>query len=180
MKKTHIKIAGRNNRLIVGHNVELTNCEIRINGEGNVISIGDDVRYRSGKIYLLYGQGQHICIGPETTVEGAYLLVDENASIDIGHDCMLSTDIIIRTGDKHSILDASTGTRLNPSRDIRIADRVWIGRDVQVLKGTVLQPESVVATRSLVTGVFNEGNCVLAGIPARVVKRGIKWDRRYL
>lgn len=180
LKKVTIKLGGRNNRLIIGENVKLTHCEIRLDGEDNLIEIGANVRFSSGKIYLRGTRGQHIRFGADTTVEGAYLLVDEAASIDIGRDCMFSTDIIIRTGDKHSILDAQTGARLNPSRDIRIADRVWIGRDVQILKGVVLCPETVVATRSLVSRAFDEGNCVVAGVPAKVVKRGTRWDRRRL
>ena len=180
MKKVRIKLGGENNRLLIGQNVTLHNCEIRLDGRDNLIEIGDDVRFSSGKIYLRGTRGQHIRLGAQTTVEGAYLLVDEAASIDIGRDCMLSTDIIIRTGDKHSILDQVTGERLNRSRDVRIADRVWIGRDVQVLKGTVLQSETVVATRSLVSRAFDEGHCVVGGVPAVVIKRGIRWDRRML
>lgn len=180
LKKTTIKLRGSNNRLVIGENVTLTHCEIRLDGADNLIEIGDNVRFSSGKIYLVGTRGQHIRIGSETTVEGAYLLVDEAASIDIGRDCMLSTDIIIRTGDKHSILDVHSGERLNRSRDVRIADRVWIGRDVVVLKGTVLHPETVVATRSLVSRAFDEGNCVVAGVPAKVVKRDTCWDRRML
>ena len=175
-----IKLRGRNNRLVIGNNVRLSGCEIRLSGNDNLIEIGDNVRFSSGKIYLVRTSGQHIRIGADTTVEGAYLLVDEQASIDIGRDCMLSTDIIIRTGDKHSILDISTGERINRSRSVSIGDRVWIGRDVVVLKGTVLHPETVVATRSLVSRAFDEGNCVIAGVPAQIVKRGTCWDRRML
>jgi acetyltransferase-like isoleucine patch superfamily enzyme len=113
-------------------------------------------------------------------VQGAYLLVDEAASIDIGKDCMLSTEIIIRTGDKHSILDMHTGERINPARDVCIGDRVWIGRCVQILKGTVLHPETVVGACSVVSKAFAEGNCVVAGVPAKIVKRGIRWDRERL
>lgn len=180
LKKTTIKLRGSNNRLVIGENVTLTHCEIRLSGDNNLIEIGNDVRFSSGKIYLVGTSGQHIRIGADTTVEGAYLLVDEAASIDIGRDCMLSTEIIMRTGDKHSILSLESGKRINGSQDIRIADRVWIGRDVTVLKGVVLQPETVVATRSLVSGAFDEGECVVAGVPARVVKRAIRWDRQLL
>ncbi|AYC34549.1 acyltransferase [Pseudomonas cavernae] len=180
MKKITIKLGGRNNRLLVGEDSELSHCEIRLDGEDNLIEIGPRVRFGSGKIYLRNTRGQHIRIGADTTVEGAYLLVDEAASIDIGRDCMLSTEILIRTGDKHSILDLETGARINPSRDVRIADRVWIGRDVQVLKGTVLQPESVVGACSVVSSAFDVGNCVVAGVPARIVKQGIRWDRSLL
>ncbi|MGH8435541.1 MAG: acyltransferase [Pseudomonas sp.] len=180
MKKITIKLAGRNNRLLIGEDAELSHCEIRLDGEDNLIDIGPRVRFSSGKIYLRNTRGQHIRIGADTTVEGAYLLVDEAASIDIGRDCMLSTEILIRTGDKHSILDMHTGERLNPSRSVHIADRVWIGRDVQILKGTVLHPESVVGACSVVSRAFEEGNCVVAGVPARIVKQGIRWDRALL
>ncbi|RJG13196.1 acyltransferase [Pseudomonas cavernicola] len=180
LKKVTIKLGGRNNRLLIGEDVELSHCEIRLDGEDNLIEIGPRTRFSSGKIYLRNTRGQHVRIGADTTVEGAYLLVDEAASIDIGRDCMLSTEILIRTGDKHSILDAQSGERLNPSRDVRIADRVWIGRDVQILKGTVLHPESVVGACSVVSRAFDEGNCVVAGVPARIVKRGIRWDRALL
>lgn len=180
MKKITVKLGGRNNCLIVGEDVQLTHCEIRLDGQDNLIEIGPRVRFSSGKIYLRNTSGQHIRIGEDTTVEGAYLLVDEASSIDIGRDCMLSTDILIRTGDKHSILDMHSGQRLNPSCDVRIGDRVWIGRDVQVLKGTVLHPESVVGACSVVSRAFDEGNCVIAGVPARIVKQGICWDRSLL
>lgn len=180
LKKVTIKLAGRNNRLVFGEGVEVSHCEIRLDGEDNLIEIGARTRISSGKIYLRHTCGQHIRIGADTTIEGAYLLVDEAASIDIGNDCMLSTDILIRTGDKHSIIDVASNKRINTSRDVSIADRVWIGRDVQILKGTVLHPESIVGACSLVTKAFAEGNCVVAGVPAKIVKRGIRWDRKLI
>lgn len=180
MKKVTIKLGGRNNRLVLGEGAEISHCEIRLDGEDNLIEIGPRSRFSSGKIYLRHTRGQHIRIGAETTVEGAYLLIDEAASIDIGADCMLSTDILIRTGDKHSIIEVASGARINPSRDVKIADRVWIGRDVQILKGTVLHPETVVGACSLVSKAFDEGYCVVAGVPAKIVKRGIRWDRKLI
>lgn len=180
MKKVTIKVGGKNNRLVLAEGVEISHCEIRLDGEDNLIEIGPRTRFSSGKIYLRHTRGQHIRIGADTTVEGAYLLIDEAASIDIGQDCMLSTDILIRCGDKHSILDAESGQRINPSKDVNISDRVWIGRDVQILKGTVLHPETVVGACSLVSKAFDEGHCVIAGVPAKIVKRGIRWDRKLL
>lgn len=180
MKKVKIKLAGSSNRLVIGENVKLTNCEIRLRGERNLIEISDDVRFKSGRIFLLDTTGQHIRIGRHTTVQGAFLLIDEAANIDIGEDCMLSTDIIIRCGDKHSILDKESSKRLNPSKSIKIHERVWIGRDVQILKGSELLPETVVATRAVVTRAFSEGHCVIGGIPAAVIRRGIRWDRALL
>lgn len=180
MKRVTLKLGGRNNRVVFGEQVMIGDCEIRLDGEDNLIEIGDRVRFKSGKIYLRHTRGQHIRIGADTTVEGAYLLVDEAASISIGRDCMLATDILIRTGDKHSIIDVESGQRINHARDVHIADRVWIGRGAQILKGTKLQPETVVGACSLVARDFDEGNCVVAGVPARVVRRGVLWDRDLL
>lgn len=177
MKRVTIKLGGHSNRLVFGEGAEINDCEIRLDGDSNLIEIGPRVRIKSGKIYLRHTHGQHIRIGADTTVEGAYMLSDEAASIDIGQDCMFSTGILIRTGDKHSILDATTGQRINPARSVRIGNRVWLGREVQVLKGTVLFPETVVGAGSLVSGVFEEGGCVVAGVPAKVIRRGIRWDR---
>ena len=177
MKKTTIKVSGQGNQLLIAKGAAITNCEIRLSGKNNKIYIGENVRFRSGKIYLKDTESQTISIGADTTVEGAYLLVDEAASIQIGQDCMLSTDIIIRVGDKHSILDNQTKLRINPAKDVVLEDRVWLGRAVQVLKGSHLQPETVVGACSVVTSKFSEGHCVVAGMPARIVKRNTYWHR---
>tara|TARA_R110001606_G_scaffold298278_2_gene446092 strand:- start:6236 stop:6889 length:654 start_codon:yes stop_codon:yes gene_type:complete len=177
MKKVNIKVRGKGNCLVVGDRTYLSNCEVRLYGENNAIEIGSDVRFKSGKLYMLQTSGQHIRLGNKTTVEGAYLLVDEAASIDVGNDCMLSTDIIIRVGDKHSILDLSSGERINPAKDVVVSDHVWIGRAVQVLKGSRLSSGSVVGACSVVSGAFEEDGCILAGVPARLIRRGIGWDR---
>lgn len=180
LKKTTIKVRGKGNRLIIGDGANITNCEIRLYGKNNVINVGSDVRFKSGKLYLMQTENQNICLGDGTTVEGAYLLVDEAASINIGNDCMLSTDIIIRTGDKHSILDLDTGERINRAASVVVADHVWIGRAVQVLKGSNIPTGCVVGACSLVAGAFDEKNSILAGVPARVIRRGICWDRDLL
>lgn len=177
MKKTTIKISGKNNCLKIGKGCRIQNCEIRLKGSDNEIVIGDDVTFKSGKIYLIGGVGQKIVIGSETTVEGAYLLTDENASIFIGNDCMLATDILIRTGDKHSVVDVKTGGRINPAADVVLGDHVWVGRSVHMLKGACVPSNSIVGARSLVTGRFEEENIVLAGMPAKVVKREVNWLR---
>lgn len=177
MKKTTIKVRGQGNQLVVGEDAYLTNCEVRLYGQGNVIDIGNSVRYKSGKLYLLKTQGQYIRLGAETTVEGAYFLVDEAASIDVGVDCMFSTDVIVRVGDKHSILDLNTGERINKAKGVVIHDHVWIGRGVQILKGSHISAGSVVGACSVVAGTFSENNCVLAGVPACVIRRAISWDR---
>ena len=38
--------------------------------------------------------------------------------------------------DMHSLIDIVTGSRLNPARDVTIEDKVWIGQNATLLKGS--------------------------------------------
>ena len=59
---------------------------------------------------------------------------------------------------------------LVPSREIKIGKNCFIGCNSIILKGTVLGDGCVVGAGAVVAGKF-EDNCVIAGNPARVIKR---------
>lgn len=58
-----------------------------------------------------------------------------------------------------------------------IGDHVWIGQDVLVNKNTYIPDHCVVGARSLVSGKNFYSHCVLAGVPARMVRHNITWNR---
>lgn len=89
---------------------------------------------------------------------------------------MFAYDIDVRTGDSHAIVDAQTGARINHARDIRIGNHVWIAAHCIILKGVSIADNSVVGTGSVVAPVHEEG-VIVAGNPAKIVKRGISWTR---
>lgn len=93
---------------------------------------------------------------------------------------MLSRDIVIRSGDSHSIIDLGTKKRVNNPESVHIGSHVWMGYGVNVGKGAVVQKNTVVGMNSYVNKKFDIGNVVLAGTPARVVKSNVIWDRRSL
>ncbi|MBA2585639.1 MAG: maltose acetyltransferase, partial [Chthoniobacterales bacterium] len=51
-----------------------------------------------------------------------------------------------------------------------IGDNVWIGMNAVILKGVAIGENSVVAAGAVVTKSVPE-NCVVAGNPAKIVKR---------
>lgn len=53
---------------------------------------------------------------------------------------------------------------------VEIGDNCWLAANVTILPEVVLGPHTVVAAGTVVTHSFPEGNQVLAGVPARVVK----------
>jgi len=180
MKKVDVLIKGSHNSLAIGRGSMVAKCKIRIDGSHQKVEIGEDCLYHAGKIYLRYNSNQHIKIGDKTTIEDAYLLTDEDASITIGRDCMFSKFVHLRAGDGHSVLDVATGARINRARDIVIGDHVWVGRSACILKGAGIPERSVVGAHAVVTRKFDQPGSAIAGNPAAVVRFGLDWDRRML
>ena len=103
---------------------------------------------------------------------------ESGCSVKIGEKCMFSEEILIYPTDVHAIYDIYTKQVLNRAKPIQIGNHVWCGRRVSILKGTVLQNDVVIGMGSVVSGRFRENNIAIAGSPARIVRRGINWDRR--
>lgn len=172
--KCKIKSYG-NNTIILHAGAIIRNTIIHIYGNNNIVEIGENVSINRGNIHI-ENDGNRVIIGEGTNICGTtHLACIEGKSICIGKHCLFSSEIIFRTGDSHSILDLS-GKRINPSEDIIIHDHVWIGYRVSVNKGVAVSKNTVIGTGSIVTKSFEEENVILAGIPAKVVKRGINWD----
>jgi len=110
---------------------------------------------------------------------GSLFQLPEPSRIIVGSDCGFADGIVL-TSDYHSIIDSSSGRRVNHAKDIVIGDRVWLCKDFTVLKGAKIGNDSVVGTKSVVTSGTYESNVVLAGNPAKVVKRNITWDMALL
>lgn len=57
-----------------------------------------------------------------------------------------------------------------PAKDVIIGDRCWIGMNSVILPGVHIANDTVVAAGSTVTKSFPQGNCVIGGNPARILK----------
>ena len=58
----------------------------------------------------------------------------------------------------------------NP-KDVVIGENCWIGMNSVILPGVTLGNHTIVGAGSIVTKSFGEGNCVIAGNPARIIKK---------
>ena len=181
IKKTRIIVNGKNNKVhIIGGNTRLRHCSIYVSGNDNHITISSGCLLDNVEIYIEDDANQ-MFIGEGVEMYGrVHLAVTEGTSLWIGKKCLFSQNVIIRTGDSHSILDAETGLRVNPAKNVKICDHVWVGNGVTILKGSVIQSDSVVAANALVTGKDYYGGMVYGGNPAKVLRSGIQWDIRRL
>jgi acetyltransferase-like isoleucine patch superfamily enzyme len=170
-----IKIWGSRNRIEIGEGAMIKNVMFYIRGNETVINIGKNVRISGGEIWIEDDHSE-IRISDNTTIESAHLAAIEGKKIILGEDCMLANDIDIRTGDSHSIL--SKDERINPANDVVIGNHVWIGAHVSILRDVKIGNNSIIGTRALVTsGAYPEG-VILGGIPSRVLKEDVSWDRQ--
>ena len=166
-----IKAKGDNNTIVFNGNGGFKNTRITICGNGNTIEFAEGVSMDGGDI-LLDGDSNRFIVGKDTKFCGKiHVAVIEQTGVYIGSNGLFSSDITIRTGDSHSILNLQ-GDRINESKDVTIGNHVWVGNHVIITKGVVISNDCVVGTGSVVTRSCEEKNVVLAGVPAKVVKRG--------
>lgn len=168
-----IKSSGRNT-IIFHKGGFIRNTTIHIRGNNNIIEIGENTCIKDGDIYI-EDDNNNIVIGNGTNLCGKiHLACTEGTKIHIGNDCLFSSEIVFRTGDSHSIVDVS-GNRTNFAADIIIGDHVWVGYRVLVNKGVTVPSNTVIGTGSVLTKTIDESNTVVAGVPAKIVKRNINW-----
>ncbi len=175
LKNCKIRILGKNNVLEIRTGVRLKNCIFQIRGNNNHIVLDEGV-YGNGMDVYAEDNGNRFYAGKNTSFCGKiHLACTEGTGITIGQDCLFSSDIVFRTGDSHSVTDLE-GNRINPAKDIVFDDHIWVGHKVLVNKGVHIGKDNVIGTGAVVTKSISESNCVIAGVPAKVVKTGINWN----
>ncbi len=120
-----------------------------------------------------------VSIGARSFFNGnvSLFLSEQESAIHIGTDCLFASAITAHTSDTHLVYDMHTRQRVNPPRDIRIGDHVWVGTNACFLKGAAIAGDCVVGAHAVVTRAFAETNVAIAGNPATICKRGINWQR---
>lgn len=175
LKHVRIRFQGSGNTVRIGDYSQLKNVEVYIHGNNNVVQIGGWC-HLLGTEFCAEDDGNRISIGSGTKILGkTHFAAIESTALTVGENCLFSSDVHFRTGDSHAVLDMA-GRRINPSRDITLGDHVWVGTKTTFLKGAQVGRDSIVGACAVVTGAHPETNCVLAGVPAKVVKRDVNWD----
>lgn len=154
--------------------------KVIIYGNNNTVEIAHDVQF-TGSIYI----GTPDCktnncivkINEGTLSNGTCIrLLEDNSSVEIGKNCLLSTNINISCSDTHSILD-SENNLINKGESIKIGDHVWIGMDAKISKNTTIPDNCIIGMGSIVTKKFTTPNTIIAGNPATIRKTNIQWSK---
>ena len=166
---------GSSNSIEIGDNTRLVGCKFIFRGEGNKIVLGENSFFQGIEFYI-EDNNNEISTGRHCLFCGqAHLACCEGTSITFGNDVLMSSEIVFRTTDSHSIVDMSRN-RINHAKSISVGNHVWIGNRAVVLKGSILHENTVVASAAVVAGKEYKSGTVIAGNPASVVKEDINWE----
>lgn len=173
-----IRIHGNNNRLIIAADANVGDLLVTFWGDNGFIDIARTTAQRSPlRFELRVGHDSTVTVGRNVGCAGrAFVSAVEGADITIGADTMFARSVELRADDSHPIFDVHTRERRNVTRSIHIGEHVWLAKHATVLGGVTVGDGSVVGLRSVLTRSV-PNNCVAVGIPARVVRRDIAWER---
>ena len=174
---SRIQIIGDGNRLVLEKGCVLMNSLVKIQGDNNEVILNAE-SYISGADLWVEDNLCVLSVGERSFVgHHSHLACTENGSrLIVGNDCMISSYVQVRTGDSHSILDVD-GNRINQAQSVTVGNHCWLGEGVKVLKGVTLAGDVIVSTGAIVTKSFGK-NVLIGGIPAKVIKDNVTWDKK--
>lgn len=90
-----------------------------------------------------------------------------DAKIKLGKGCWIAKNVGIITSnhDLHNLNEHQ------PGKDVVLGERCWVGMNSMILPGVTLGDHTIVGAGSVVTKSFPEGNCVIAGNPASMIRK---------
>ena len=178
VSRPNIKVIfiGKNNTLNIDRNTKIKGVTFRFDCDNGICNIGDN--YFTGMVRI--GQDCHVTIGNGVSCTGGvYISTAEGVSVVIGDDCMIATGVEIRADDAHPFFDVISGKRINESKNISIGNHVWIGAKATILSGGNIENGSILGYGSILKDNI-PNNCVAVGVPAKIIKKNIAWERPHL
>ena len=183
LKKLSISIKGKGNKIYIdSKDIEIiSSLSIWIDGSNNEIKILSNCKIDK-MTFMIHADNCRFHIGKDCFAGGVTINADPTASgrfLSVGDGSIMSTGVYLALGDEHPVYDLATNKLINdgPDKNIELSERVWICRNVIVLKDTKISHDSIIAAASVVKGHFSENNVILAGNLAKIVKRGIYWKK---
>ena len=126
------------------------------------------IAYNSPTRLRLWEKDAIIKIGERCHLNGVN--ISARKLIEIGDDAVFACVIQILDTDEHCVVSINRTKERDIPSPVIIGNNVWIGLNALILKGTIIGDNCVVGAGAVVKGKF-PANCVIAGNPAKIVKR---------
>ena len=129
-----------------------------------------------GDHFLVYGKPiisfpDHIKLGSGITLNNGCELNATSSSIEIGSNCTISTGakILAATYDVEEFLLRHNKHHI--SKPVVIGDNVWVCAGAIICPGVHIMGGAIIAAGSIVTKDIKEENVIVAGNPAKIIRR---------
>jgi acetyltransferase-like isoleucine patch superfamily enzyme len=129
-------------------------------GRWSWLGLGTKIRCHEGVVEI----GAKTVLGQECTIS-AY------KRVSIGRECVIADRVMMIDFD-HGVTEVERPVRLQGiyKRDVRVGNNVWIGYGACILRGVIVGDNAVIGTNAVVTRDV-PANAVVAGVPAKVIRR---------
>lgn len=171
-----VKIAGKNN-FYYGNDITVNKLKVQIKGNDNTLLIGSHTKLNG--VISIVGDNLTVFIGAGTSFQDVKIFCKgNNNGVYFGRDCMLSTEIEVRTSDSHSIISLTEKKKLNHEKGVFIGDHVWIAKRSLIQKGSVIPEDNIIGFGSMVNKPLIGSNKTFVGVPVKEVNSNVTWSRR--
>jgi hypothetical protein len=168
----------RDNTILIAGQRQILRGAFQFEGHGNTVVCGEAGTTSCAASAVLRSTEAGLFIGRGTTAGGVNLWLEgTGTSLILGDDCMLSWGIRLLLADGHGMIDLRERAVLNTPRSIVVEPHVWIAQDALVMRGVCIGAGSIVGARAVVTRSVPRA-AVVAGAPARVLRRDVSWTRQ--
>lgn len=117
--------------------------------------------------------GGTLSVGRNFAISGTTSIVCSD-TISIGNDVQFSWNTLVMDSDAHMVF-GEDGKLVNPSAPVHIGDKVWIAANNTILKKSFIGNNCVIAGNSLVNRRIEGNDQIIAGVPARAVRKISSW-----
>lgn len=124
---------------------------------------------------VLYVNKGNLTIGNNFSSNKNCFIASDN-NMKFGDDILLGWNVNIRDSDGHEIIYNTPNAKIKDSK-VSIGNHVWICANTDILKGTKIGDDCVVAYRSCVLGLETFSNSLIGGYPAKILRNDINWKK---
>lgn len=147
----------------------------RFKNNGAHLEIGENATFCGMYVRCNAGERQIFRFGKGSRIWGGKVILDEISGCIIGNDCNCSDNIYVWGSDGHAILDKNDPSKIlnEVCGPIVVGDHTWIGQGVRLQKNARIPANSIIAAAAVVTKAFTEEYTIIAGFPAKVIKKQV-------
>lgn len=141
--------------------------------ERSTLYLGDNARLRINGAFTMHGTSSIFVlkdalleIGNNTYLNGGS--IECSYHIQIGNDCAIADGVRIIDNSWHTAHSLARGGIT------KIGNKVWIATGAMILPGITIGDGAIVAAGAVVTKDV-PARCMVAGVPARIIKENVDW-----